>query len=286
MTAPTMPVPGRSLPEPMLPRIFRVVSTREETHDTTTLTLEPENGQGLLFGPGQYTMLYVFGVGEVPISVSGDPGRPETLVHTIRSVGAVTRALVGLRAGDVVGVRGPYGSGWPVSAARDKHLLVVAGGIGLAPLRPVLYEAVNSRDELGRVSLVYGARSPSDLLYQDEVEAWGEVSDLDVEVTVDVSDRDWRGDVGMVTGLLPRVPMDPGRTVAMLCGPEVMMKVVARELLSAGLDPEDISVSIERNMKCAIGVCGHCQFGADFVCWGGPVFSYAAVADRWQVAEI
>lgn len=286
MTAHTMEVPDRSPPEPMLPRIFRVVSTREETHDTTTLMLEPEDGQALLFQPGQYTMLYVFGVGEVPISVSGDPGHPETLVHTIRAVGAVTRALVGLRAGDVVGVRGPFGSGWPVSAARGRDLLVVAGGIGLAPLRPALYEAVSRRDEFGRVSLVYGARSPSDLLYQDEVETWGQMPDVDVEVTVDVSDRDWRGDVGMVTGLLPRVPIDPGRTVAMLCGPEVMMKVVARELLSLALDPGDIYVSIERNMKCAIGLCGHCQFGADFVCWGGPVFSYAAVADRWQVAEI
>lgn len=270
----------------MLPRTYGVVSTREETYDTTTLVLEPEDGQALDFQPGQYTMLYVFGVGEVPLSISGDPGRPETLVHTIRAVGAVTRALVGLRAGDLVGVRGPYGSGWPVSAARGRDLLVVAGGIGLAPLRPVLYEAASRRDELGRVSLVYGARSPSDLLYQDEVGAWDQLADLDVEVTVDVSDRDWRGDVGMVTGLLPRVPVDPGRTVAMLCGPEVMMKVVARELLAAGLDPEDISVSIERNMKCAIGLCGHCQFGADFVCWGGPVFSYAAVANRWQVAEI
>ncbi len=286
MTARTMPVPDRSPPEPMLPRIFRVVSTREETYDTTTLTLEPEDGQVLLFQPGQYTMLYVFGVGEVPISVSGDPGHPETLVHTIRAVGAVTRALVGLRAGDVVGVRGPFGSGWPVAAARDRDLLVVAGGIGLAPLRPALYEAVRNHDELGRVSLVYGARSPSDLLYQDEVQTWGQLPDLDVEVTVDVSDRDWQGDVGMVTGLLPRVSIDPERTVAMLCGPEVMMKVVAREMLAVGLRPEDIYVSIERNMKCAIGLCGHCQFGADFVCWGGPVFSYAAVADRWHVAEI
>lgn len=286
MSSRTMPISDRSPPEAMLPRIFRVVSTREETHDTTTLVIEPEGGQVLHFRPGQYTMLYVFGVGEVPLSVSGDPGRPETLVHTVRAVGAVTRALVGLRAGDVVGVRGPYGSGWPVSEARDKDLLVVAGGIGLAPLRPVLYEALTHRAELGRVSLVYGARSPSDLLYREELEDWDQMPALDVEITVDVSDRDWRGDVGMVTGLLSRVAMEPGRTVAMLCGPEVMMKVVARELLSVGLRPEDISVSIERNMKCAVGVCGHCQFGADFVCWGGPVFSYAAVADRWQVAEI
>lgn len=277
---------NKALSEPMLPRVFRVVSAREETYDTATLVLEPEDGKELAFRPGQYTMLYVFGVGEVPISISGDPRRPEILVHTIRAVGAVTRALVGLRAGDVVGVRGPFGAGWPVAEAKDRHLLVVAGGIGLAPLRPVVYEAVSNADEEGRVSLVYGARSPSDLLYRDEVTAWEKTPGFDVQVTVDMSDRDWRGDVGMVTGLLPRVPLEPGGTVALLCGPEVMMKVVARELISVGLPPDDIHVSIERNMKCAIGLCGHCQFGADFACWGGPVFSYAAVADRWQVAEI
>lgn len=278
-------VAGVSVAEPMLPRLFRVVSTREETYDTTTLELEPEDGQALPFLPGQYTMLYVFGVGEVPISISGDPGRPGSLVHTIRAVGAVTRALVAMRSGEVVGVRGAFGAGWPVSDARGRDLLVVAGGIGLAPLRPVIYHALSQRDRLGRVSLVYGARSPSDLLYRDQLQGWDE-SSLDVEVTVDVSDPDWRGDVGVVTGVLPRIPITPGRTLAMLCGPEVMMKVVARELLSEGLPPEDIYVSIERNMKCAIGLCGHCQFGADFVCWGGPVFSYGAVAQRWRVAEI
>ena len=279
-------MPNSTLSEPMLPRIFRVVSAREDTYDTTTLVLESEDGEELRFRPGQYTMLYVFGVGEVPISISGDPHRPEILVHTIRAVGAVTRALVGLSAGDVVGVRGPFGAGWPVAEAKDRYLLVVAGGIGLAPLRPAMYEAVSHADEDRRVSLVYGARSPSDLLFRDELTAWNEASGFDVQVTVDVSDPEWRGDVGMVTGLLSRVPIEPGGTVAMLCGPEVMMRVVARELMSVGLPPEDIHVSIERNMKCAIGLCGHCQFGADFVCWGGPVFSYAAVADRWQVAEI
>ncbi len=270
----------------MIPRRFRVSSVREETYDTTTLGLEPEDGPAIDFQPGQYTMLYVFGVGEVPISISGDSGRPQTLVHTVRAVGAVTRALVSLRPGDVIGVRGPFGSGWPIFEAMDRDLLVVAGGIGLAPLRPVLYHAVTHRPELGRVSLVYGGRSPSDLLFRDELEIWEQMPTLDVEVTVDVSERDWHGDVGMVTGVLPRVPVEPERTLAMLCGPEVMMKVVARDLLSAGLSAEDIYVSIERNMKCAISLCGHCQFGPDFVCSGGPVFRFSRVADRWQVAEI
>jgi NAD(P)H-flavin reductase len=250
------------------------------------LVLEPEDGAGLQFQPGQYTMLYVFGVGEVPISISGDPDRPEMLVHTIRAVGAVTRALVELRAGDLVGVRGPFGTPWPVSHREEADLLLVAGGIGLAPLRPVMLYAQTHRSGFGRVSRVYGARSPSDLLYREELVEWSGRFDLDVEVAVDVSEPDWLGDVGMVTGVLPRVPIEPGRTVAMLCGPEVMMKVVAGVLISAGLSAGDIHVSVERNMKCAIGLCGHCQFGPDFVCWGGPVFSYETIAERLLVAEV
>ena len=270
--------------EAMIPRRFRVSSVRQDTDDTSTLVLEPDNGQPMDFEPGQYTMLYVFGIGEVPISISGDPARPEVLVHTVRAVGAVTRAIVGLEPGDLVGVRGPFGSRWPVAEARDRDLLVVAGGIGLAPLRPVLYRSSTRSFDFGRVALVYGARSPSDLLYRDQLEAWG--SQFQVEVTVDVSEPAWRGNVGMVTGVLPRVAVESDRTVAMLCGPEVMMKVVARGLLSVGIPAGDIYVSVERNMKCAIQLCGHCQFGSDFVCSGGPVFSFASVADRWRVAEI
>lgn len=272
------------VPEAMVPRRFRVSSVRLETDDTATLVLEPDDETPLDFRPGQYTMLYIFGVGEVPISISGDPARPQMLVHTVRAVGAVTRAVVGLQPGSAVGIRGPFGSGWPVSEAMGRDLLVVAGGIGLAPLRPVLYEVLAHRSDFGRVALVYGARSPADLLYRDEVEEFR--ATFDVEVTVDVSSPDWRGDVGMVTAVLPRVALEAGRTVAMLCGPEVMMKVVARELMSAGHSGQNIFVSVERNMKCAIQLCGHCQFGADFVCSGGPVFSYASVADRWRVAEI
>lgn len=270
--------------EAMIPRRFRVSSVTRDTDDTSTLVLEPDDGRPMDFEPGQYTMLYVFGVGEVPISISGDPARPEVLVHTVRAVGAVTRAIVGLEPGDIVGVRGPFGSGWPVTEVRGRDLLVVAGGIGLAPLRPVLYRSLTHPSDFGRVALVYGARSPSDLLYRDELEAWS--APFQVEITVDVSKPGWRGDVGMVTGVLPRVAVESERTLAMLCGPEVMMKVVARELLSAGMAATDIYVSVERNMKCAIQLCGHCQFGSDFVCSGGPVFSFASVADRWRVAEI
>lgn len=272
--------------EAMLPRPFRVTSQHSETPDTVTLELEPEDGEGVRFAPGQFTMLYVFGIGEVPISISGDPHRLETLVHTVRSVGAVTAAIVGLRIGDRIGIRGPYGVGWPVGEAEGKDLLVAAGGIGLAPLRPVVFDVLAHRDRFGAVSIIYGSRSPADLLFEEELHSWRSRFDLEIEVTVDRSDETWLGDVGVVTGLLPRVSFDPTKTVAMLCGPEVMMKVVANELGLRGVAPENVYVSVERNMKCAIGFCGHCQFGRDFMCRDGPVLPYAQVADRLRVPEL
>jgi NAD(P)H-flavin reductase len=275
-----------SVIEAMLPRPYRVGSRHSETTDTVTLEMVPEDGPGLAFTPGQFTMIYVFGIGEVPLSISGNPHQPGTLVHTVRSVGAVTEAIVGLEAGDPIGVRGPYGSGWPVGKAEGHDLVLVAGGIGLAPLRPVLYHVLANRDRYGAMSLVYGSRSPADLLFGEELHTWRSRFDLEVEVTVDRSDQGWLGDVGMVTGLLPRISFDPGNTVAMLCGPEIMMKVVAGELELRGLARDAIHVSLERNMKCAIGFCGHCQFGPDFLCRDGPVVPYSRVFDRLKVTGL
>jgi NAD(P)H-flavin reductase len=272
--------------EAMLPRPFRVTSLHAETEDTVTLELEPEDGTPLSFHPGQFTMFYVFGIGEVPISISGDPHHPATLVHTVRSVGAVTKAIVGLSVGDSVGIRGPYGVGWPVGEAEGKDLVVVAGGIGLAPLRPVVLDILARRDRFGGVSIIYGARSPSDLLFEDELRSWRSRFDVETEVTVDRSEDDWFGDVGVVTGLLPRISFDPANTVAMLCGPEIMMKVVANEMAARGVGAEHMYVSVERNMKCAIGFCGHCQFGRDFMCRDGPVLPYARVAERLRVPQL
>lgn len=286
MTSAADLVDSGSRAEAMLPRPFRVISHRAETPDTVTLELESEDGEGMSFSPGQFTMLYVFGIGEVPISISGDPHRPQTLVHTVRSVGAVTAAIAGLRPGDRVGIRGPYGAGWPVGLAEGKDLVVAAGGIGLAPLRPVVLDVLQRRDRFGMVSIVYGSRTPTDLLFEEELHSWRSRFDLELEVTVDRSDESWFGDVGVVTGLLPRISFDPSRAIAMLCGPEIMMKVVANELAGRGLPPDSIHVSVERNMKCAIGVCGHCQFGSDFICRDGPVLPYAQVADRLRVAEL
>lgn len=286
MTMPSLTAAPDHIAEAMLPRPFRVASKRHETSDTVTLRLEPEDGQGLVFTPGQFTMLYVFGVGEAPISISGDPAQPGILIHTVRSVGAVTRAIVGLTPGDRVGVRGPYGTGWPLASAEGGDVVVVAGGIGLAPVRPIVLELIAKRRRFGAVTIVYGARSPADLLYQEDLRAWRGRFDLDVEVTVDRSDEGWRGDVGVVTALLPRISFDPDATVAMLCGPEIMMKLVANELETQALTSDRIFVSLERNMKCAIGFCGHCQYGPDFVCRHGPVVPYSRVADRLKVPEL
>ncbi len=265
-------VPG--LPE-YAPRPFLLQDRRQETSDTVTLTLVPADGGTVpSFRPGQFNMVYAFGVGEVAISISGDPTRDGPLVHTIRAVGKVSTALTRLRPGDVVGIRGPYGQGWPIDAAEGKDVVVVAGGLGLAPLRPVLYELIGHRSRYGRVEIVFGARSPADLLYYSEVQEWRRRTDLRLQVTVDSADRSWYGDVGVVTQRLPDTRFDASRAVAFVCGPEIMMRFVAQALEARGLAEDAVWLSMERNMKCAIAQCGHCQYGPLFICREGPVLSY------------
>jgi NAD(P)H-flavin reductase len=232
-------------------------------------------------------MLYVFGVGEIPISISGDPTKHDApLVHTTRAVGTVSHAMRLLVPGDVIGVRGPFGSPWPVDSATDKDVVIAAGGIGLAPLRPIMYQILADRERFGKVILLYGARTPADLLYRRELEHWRAHLDLDIFVTVDRATASWRGSVGVVTRLIPRAPFDPQNTIAMVCGPEIMMRFTAAELAKRGVRAEDIFLSMERNMKCAIGFCGHCQYGPHFVCKDGPVFRYSAIQNllaTWEV---
>lgn len=271
--------------EPMLPQPFSVLSVTKETADTVTIELEPTSGEPIVYAPGQFTMIYAFGVGEVPISIAGGDSSHGRLVHTVRAVGAVTEAIYGLAPGDQVGIRGAYGRGWPIDSAEGKDVVVVAGGIGLAPLRQAVLELLTNRDRFGAVSLLYGSRSPTELLYQDELREWRSRFDIEVEVTVDRGDDDWYGHVGLVTNLLPRTVYAPDNSTAFVCGPEVMMKVVARELIRSGMSTDEIYLSMERNMKCAIGFCGHCQYGPDFVCKDGPVFSYASIRDRLRVME-
>jgi NAD(P)H-flavin reductase len=257
----------------MLPHPYRVQRVRRETYDTFTLDLEQANGaSGLPFAPGQFNMMYLFGVGEVPISISGDPAKSKALVHTIRAVGTVTKPIVRLKRGDVLGVRGPFGSSWAVEAAKGSDVVIVAGGIGLAPLRPALYYLLSHRDSYGRVVLLYGARTPEDLLYTRELEEWRSRLDVEVGVTVDAATGDWRGNVGVVTTLIPWARFEPSDTVAMVCGPEVMMRFTVQALQERGVAVENTYVSMERNMKCAVGFCGHCQFGPTFICKDGPVF--------------
>ncbi|MBZ0293992.1 MAG: FAD/NAD(P)-binding protein, partial [Anaerolineae bacterium] len=231
-------------------------------------------------------MLYIFGVGEIPISISGDPAHPELLVHTTRAVGAVTNVMNTLKVGDVIGVRGPFGSAWPARAAKGHDVVLVAGGIGLAPLRPALYQILSRREDYGNIVLLYGTRSPEDILFRKELEQLRARFDLEVYVTVDYAGTRWHGNVGVVTKLIPKAPFDATHTLAMVCGPEVMMRFAASELQNRGVSTDKIFVSMERNMKCAVGFCGHCQFGPMFICRDGPVFTYRHVAEwinRWEV---
>jgi NAD(P)H-flavin reductase len=275
------------VPDPMLPHPHRVKKVRRETEDTFTLELEPQNGAGIhAYAPGQFNMLYVFGVGEVPISISGDPTQVKSLLHTTRAVGPVTKAMAKLKRGDVLGVRGPYGSHWPVDEAAGSDVVIVAGGIGLAPLRPVLFSVLANRKAYGKVVLLYGTRTPADILFRHDLEAWRARFDLDVYVTVDRAMGGWRGNVGVVTTLIHRAPFDPLNSLAMVCGPEVMMRFTVQELSKRGIDFDSIYVSMERNMKCAIGLCGHCQYGPTFICKDGPVFRFDRIKPWFEGREI
>lgn len=275
-----------STPDPFLPQPWRVERRRRELIGAVTLELAPLAGERPDFLPGQFNMLYVFGVGEVAISLSGDAERGTTFVHTLRNVGAVSGALSRLEVGASVGVRGPFGRGWPLAEAEGADVLLVAGGLGLAPLRPALYAILARRERYGRVVVMVGSRSPAEILYRRELEHWRRRPDLEVLLTVDHADAGWRGHVGVVPALIPHAGLDPAKTLALVCGPEVMMRFTANALLAAGIRPGRIHLSMERNMKCAVGQCGHCQFGPFFVCKDGPVLRYDRIGTILAVPEI
>jgi NAD(P)H-flavin reductase len=269
-----------------LPRPFRVAASRRETHDTVTIELESLDGGGLPFAPGQFTMVGPLGVGDVPISISGHPHRPQQLVHTIRDVGGVTRALCQASDGDVVAVRGPFGVGWRISDGIGGDIVIVAGGVGLAPLRSAVIEVVESRQDYGRVSVLYGARTPDDVLFGADLVAWASEADVQVALTVDQGSTAWTGRVGLVTELVDTAKFDPARTLALVCGPEVMMRYVAGKLTARGVPAEWIRLSLERNMRCGLGVCGHCQLREYLICVDGPVLSLNAVRPLLGVREL
>ena len=270
---------------PMIPLPFRVRRRRQENADTFTLEIEPAGVVSpFAFSPGQFNMLYVFGVGEVPISICGHSEGRHTIAHTTRAVGTVTRAMAKLKRGQLLGVRGPFGSSWPTEAAVGHDVVLVAGGIGLAPLRPVIDHLLRRRRKTGRVVLLCGARTPEDLLYARELEHWGQK--CEVHITVDRATGAWRGDIGVVTTLIPRTPFDPQTAIAMVCGPEIMKRFTVRELQKRGVTENRIFLSLERNMKCATGFCGHCQFGPEFICKDGPVFRYDLVKPWLEINEL
>jgi|SRR5579883_713028 len=263
--------------EPMLTVPFRVVRNRRETADTRTLELVPMKGEGVpSWRPGQFMMVYAFGAGEIPVSISGDPARRDHLIHTVRAVGPVSRAISGAPAGSVVGLRGPFGSIWPSQLYEGCDIILVAGGLGLAPLRPALYTIIANRSRYARVSLLIGTRSPEILLFRHEIDRW-RARGIDVKITVDAAAPGWHGIVGPVTTLIPRTTFDPLRTVAFIVGPEIMMRFTVQALEARGVPSDRLFVSMERNMKCAAGFCGHCQLGPAFVCKDGPVFPYSHV---------
>jgi NAD(P)H-flavin reductase len=269
----------------MVPRMMRVAERLREGEGLATLRLD---GPGPAFSAGQFNMLYAFGVGESAISISSDPARPDGTEHTIRSVGAVTRALCALGPGDLVGVRGPFGSAWPMEAAEGRHLVMVAGGLGLAPMRPAIYVALARRARYAGLTLVVGARTPRALLYPYQLAGWSAGGALDLHLAVDSAGPDWTGEVGVVTRPLVRAvkQRDAAAVTALVCGPEIMMRHSARVLSELGVPEQEIWLSMERNMKCAVGHCGHCQFGPDFVCHDGPVLRYDRVAERLTIREL
>lgn len=266
----------------LTPSVAVVRQVHQDTADTYTLTLELD--QPFPFKPGQFNMLYTPGAGESAISISGDVTQPNQLVHTIRAVGNVTNGLVALKPGQQLALRGPFGRPWPVEKAEGRDVVIIAGGIGLAPLRPAILELSSRLSDIGRLTLLYGARTPADMLYPDEFLGWKDA--FHARATVDAAPPTWRGNVGVVTRLISPMDFDPKTAIAFICGPEIMMRYAVQALEAQGMDDDRIFVSMERNMKCAAGFCGHCQYGPYFICKDGPVFSFAELRELFHVKEV
>jgi NAD(P)H-flavin reductase len=268
--------------------IARIAEVRPEVPGIVTYRLEfddPAVAAGYRFQAGQFNMLYLPGIGEAAISISSDPEDPANLAHTIRAAGSVTSAFARRQVGEEILLRGPYGTAWPLAACKGLDVIIACGGVGLAPLRPAIYDLIHHRADYGRVFLLYGARTPNDMLYQDEYDTWRDHG-IEVETTVDIGDGDWRGNIGVVPVLFYRLRLKAARTCVLSCGPEIMIRFVVFESLARKIAPERIILSMERNMNCAIGHCGHCQIGPVFVCKDGPVFSYKQLAPYMHVEDL
>jgi len=286
---------GLARPEPlcgtdtMMPVPVRILDARVENFNTHTFVVQLEDEQArkaYRWTPGQFNMLYVPGVGEAAISISSRPDEPDVIEHTIRMAGSVTRAIERTGKGGLLGLRGPFGRGWPIERLRGGDVVMVAGGIGLAPLKPMVYWLRRHRDRFRRVVLLFGCRSPDDRLYVDELEQWQADDVIDVLVTVDNATDGWIGPVGVVTNLLRRIRVNASQTTVMVCGPRVLNRVAAWSFLQLHVPPERVYLSLERNMNCGFGQCGHCQMGSKFVCKDGPVFAFSEIADFFASEEV
>lgn len=261
-----------------VPEMARLAEVRPMTELEKYFKIELPNGKSLGHDPGQFVMLSIPGVGEAPISISSSPSRSNgSFELCVRNVGDVTGALHRMEPGQMVGIRGPYGYGFPIDRMRGRDMLFAPGGLGLAPLRSLINQVLDERGTFGRVMILYGAKRPAELLFRDELDEWAARDDVEFHVTVDRAEGDWEGNVGVITTLFPKVTLDPRNTVAVTCGPPIMYRFVLMEMLGKGLSESQIYLSLERRMKCGVGKCGHCQINDLYCCQEGPVFTYAQI---------
>ena len=267
---------------PYLPMEAEVIERIQESPDMYSLRLritDPAVQAAYTFEPGQFNMLYLYGVGEIPISIVSDPRDENSIDHTIRAVGRVTNAMSNLNAGDVIGLRGPYGRGWPVLDAEQRDVVVVTGGLGCAPVVSVLNYIARRRERFGKLNIVQGVKHTCDFIWRERYDHWRELPDTRVLLAADDGEPIWPFHIGRVTDLFDQMEFNPDDVIVMLCGPEGMMRIVVKYMLEQGVNGKDIWLSMERNMQCGIGHCGHCQYGGKFICKDGPVFCYDDLKD-------
>jgi NAD(P)H-flavin reductase len=271
---------------PYQPCEVEVLERIQESPGLFTLRLrftDPQLQEEYHFEPGQFNMLYLYGVGEVPISIVSDPSDERIIDHTIRAVGRVTRGLERLQAGDRIGLRGPFGRGWPMRAAEQRDVVVVTGGLGCAPVVSVINYITHRRERYGHMNIVQGVKHSNDFIWRERYEQWRQLPDTSVLLAADAGDALWPWHIGRVTDLFDQLEFDTQHVSVMMCGPEGMMRVVAKHMLGAGVEGDNLWLSMERNMQCGVGHCGHCQYGDKFICRDGPVFNYSQIKDLFGV---
>jgi len=269
----------RELNSIYLPRLAEIVKTEQLTKMEKLFEIKFRDGRDLGHQPGQFVEVSLFGIGEAPISVSSSPTKKGSFELAVRAVGNVTRALHTLNQGASLGIRGPFGQGFPVEEMKGKDILFVAGGIGLVPLRSLINFVLINRSDFSRLLVLFGAKTPAEQLFLDELAKWRQSKEVEYWETVDRSDGQWKGNIGVITTLFPKITVDPQKTVAVIVGPPVMYRFAILEAQVKGIPDDQIIVSLERRMKCGVGKCGHCQVNHVYVCQEGPVFRYAKIKD-------